>query len=616
MDPLAPTDAVARGDEALAAGRWARAREAFEAALVEAGAGAAGAWLGLAVARWWEGENRGSVDACTRAYARFRRDGDVAGAVRCAVWLAITHKANFGEFAPAEGWLGRADRLLAGAGLPPGPLHGWVAIARAYRSDDLAAATAQTEQALALARVAGDVDLELVALAQLGRIRVARGEAAAGFALLDEALAGALAGEAVSLDTVVYACCDMLNACDLATDLARAAQWCTVADDFVERYGCPFLYAECRMLYGGVLVAKGRWDDAERELATALRMTAGSCPALHTRALARLAELRLRQGRLEQADQLVAELGARIDDEAETVLTRAALLLARGDGDGAGRVLTERLDRLADHRLHLAVALATLVDAHLAVGAVDTAATTSARLTALAAHDRAPGTGEHRVGGLATVARDEAAATSLRLTALSTSTPAGAAGPPTGPDGGSAPAGTNAGADRVGGLAAVARGRVALAAGARDAAVAELEAAVDLWTRLDLPYEAAAALLDLAGARAPTHHDLAVEHGMRALATFERLGAAGQADRAAALLRSLGVRARTGPKGVGLLTRREQEVLELLGQGLSNPEIAERLYVSRKTAAHHVSSVLAKLQLRNRAEAAALVARTSPGPVP
>ncbi|MCA1698703.1 MAG: LuxR C-terminal-related transcriptional regulator, partial [Actinobacteria bacterium] len=90
----------------------------------------------------------------------------------------------------------------------------------------------------------------------------------------------------------------------------------------------------------------------------------------------------------------------------------------------------------------------------------------------------------------------------------------------------------------------------------------------------------------------------------------ERLGAARHADAAASLLRSLGVKAaRAGPKGSDVLTKREREVLELLALGLSNPEIASRLYLSRKTVQHHVSRVLGKLNLRSRAEAAAYAAR-------
>jgi DNA-binding NarL/FixJ family response regulator len=93
--------------------------------------------------------------------------------------------------------------------------------------------------------------------------------------------------------------------------------------------------------------------------------------------------------------------------------------------------------------------------------------------------------------------------------------------------------------------------------------------------------------------------------------TFERLGVGREADEAAAMLRELGGPARTGPKGVGLLTAREREVLALLGDGLSNPEIAARLYISTKTAGNHVSNILAKLHLRSRQEAAAFAVRAA-----
>ena len=104
--------------------------------------------------------------------------------------------------------------------------------------------------------------------------------------------------------------------------------------------------------------------------------------------------------------------------------------------------------------------------------------------------------------------------------------------------------------------------------------------------------------------------EAAIEEAKGALATFEELGAIPDADAAAALLREWGVRAvRRRPNALGSLTTREQEILALLGEGLSNREIAARLFITPKTVEHHVGHLLTKLDLKRRAEAAAYAVR-------
>ena len=62
-----------------------------------------------------------------------------------------------------------------------------------------------------------------------------------------------------------------------------------------------------------------------------------------------------------------------------------------------------------------------------------------------------------------------------------------------------------------------------------------------------------------------------------------------------------------------MLTTRERDVLHLLARGRSNPEIAARLGLTRKTTSNYVSSILSKLQVRTRVEAAERARRASPG---
>jgi DNA-binding CsgD family transcriptional regulator len=158
------------------------------------------------------------------------------------------------------------------------------------------------------------------------------------------------------------------------------------------------------------------------------------------------------------------------------------------------------------------------------------------------------------------------------------------------------------------GAAALQTGRV-LAARDQVGARACFRQAIEEFGRAQMPMELARARLEMARVLAGTAPESAVTEASAALAEFERLEAARHADAAGALLRWLGAPVRTGAKGVGSLTKREREVLQLIGAGLSNPEIGDRLYITRKTVEHHVGSLLAKLGLRNRAEAAAYAVR-------
>jgi DNA-binding CsgD family transcriptional regulator len=126
------------------------------------------------------------------------------------------------------------------------------------------------------------------------------------------------------------------------------------------------------------------------------------------------------------------------------------------------------------------------------------------------------------------------------------------------------------------------------------------QGAAAAWRDLKCPYEEARALAD---------GDAAAK--LRALEIFDRLGAAPAAQMLRQRMRDQGTRRiPRGPRATTLrnphgLTVREIAILDCLTGGLSNALIGTRLHISSKTVDHHVSSILAKLQVRSRAEAAA-----------
>jgi DNA-binding CsgD family transcriptional regulator/tetratricopeptide (TPR) repeat protein len=129
-------------------------------------------------------------------------------------------------------------------------------------------------------------------------------------------------------------------------------------------------------------------------------------------------------------------------------------------------------------------------------------------------------------------------------------------------------------------------------------------AAAKAWNELGCPYQQALALIDGDA-----------DGGLRALPVLDRLGATVTAALVRRGLRGRGVRhvprgprpaARRNPAG---LTVRQQEVLDLLADGLSNAEIADKLVIAPKTAELHVSAVLGKLRVSSRREAVAAAQR-------
>jgi hypothetical protein len=111
MGSAAAEAGIAEGHEALASGNWTAARSAFEAALdVEEFPEALD---GLGRALWWLRESEQAVVSRERAYSGFRRDGQLARAARIALWLSREYALVWGNEAAANGWLARAERLLA-----------------------------------------------------------------------------------------------------------------------------------------------------------------------------------------------------------------------------------------------------------------------------------------------------------------------------------------------------------------------------------------------------------------------------------------------------------------------------------------------------------------------
>lgn len=490
------------------------------------------------------GDYPAAVDGYQDAYAAYQEEGDLAAAARAARTVGWFRGWVFGEWAVYRGWLARARMLLEQADDDTG--RGWVVLDEALQGSDFDAQRALYEEAIALARRAGDHDLECDAMAALGMMMIFSGLVDEGMGYLDAALAAICSGDVAELPVVEGCLCGLLTACERTGDVGRADEWLRSAERVMRRENLVAVAGHCRSHYAGILVAAGRWEDAEDELAAALGLLPEGL-GVRASALCRLAELRVRQGRFEEADQHLVGL----EHHEDAVRPLVGLHLARGEGQLAVELL-ERVMEGGPYEDHvLAPLLSQLVEARAASGDVDGAGRAAAELTEVVEHQASP---------------------YLRA------------------------------------LGAAARARVCVASGEGDPRACWHQA-MSMYASASMPGEVAAVRLELARLAVADRETVAVAEAAAALRVFEEFGDRRRADEATALLRSLGGTGPPGPKRRTTLTRREDEVLDLLGHGLTNAEIGDRLFISAKTAEHHVGRILSKLGLRSRADAAAYVIR-------
>ncbi len=534
------------GWAALRAFDWTQARACFERALVTHDDAEARDGLGLAL--WWLNLVPESHQQRMAACNGFKAQGNFPRAARIAAWLAREQVFLHGNAHAMQGWFARAERLLTRT--EPCVEHGWVALYRSSMLDTPEALERVSLAAIETAQTYADASLEAFALAFCGQALVAQARIDDGMARLDEAMAAATGGEVINPMIVSEVFCVMLSACELTGDLARSENWCRAALDYAEQHHCPFLQAYCRTTYGSLLTAAGHWSDAERELTSAIRAFESGHRSLRIHAVLKLADLRVWQGRLEEASMLLRGF----EDQSAAVVPLAHLHLARGDAALAQAVLEQQLHTLPAHDLHRAELLLMLIEV-LAQNDADAALRICDDLDALT----------RQIGSDLWMAQAE-----------------------------------------------LARGQVLRRIG-DGSAIAHLELALTRLRQYEQSLIASRARLAMAQALQDSDWAGAVTWARAALTSFERLGAAQEANEAAALLRQLGDSERSRPRLREALTRRESEVLSLLGWGLTNREIAARLVISPKTVEHHVSQILGKLGLRSRAEAAAYQTRQEPG---
>lgn len=420
----------------------------------------------LAESAHWLGLPDDVIASYTEAYRMHLDAGAACKAALSAFMLAIYMRLR-GDGAQADGWLARAQRLLASE--TESAEHGYplyLEIARLMGSD-LEAALASARHMQDLGRRFGDDTLVALGVFYEGRVLVKQARVHEGLALLDEAMLAALSDNLQPMWTgAIY--CGLIGACNELVDLRRAREWTEATRRWCSPLPVASLYPGiCRVHWAEILHVRGSWDEAEAEALDACRDMADIDVFVVADGYYEVGEIRRRRGDLAGAEEAYSRAhGVGRDPQPGLALLR----LAQGRTDAASASIAAALAGFAGSRLERARLMAAQSEIALAGSDLELAEVAAAEVVDTA--ETFDSTGLRAVG--------------YRC-----------------------------------------RGAVALARGETVTALAALRLAFSLWQELDAPYEMARTRVLLAEAyRELDDMDAATRECAAARSCFERLGAA------------------------------------------------------------------------------------------
>lgn len=528
-------DLLNKGREALATGEWEKAKNFLEDASKQSES--AEVVEELAWANWWLNDAVSVFELRTKAYNLYLRDNDKLGASRTACWIGLDYIEFKGELAVASGWFQRAENLIEG--LPDSPELCQIKLLKARwafqveKNSELAFTL--INESLRISRSLKNVDGEMLAKALKGFILVVEGKVSEGMPLLDDATLLAVTSEEGDIKITTITCCYLIDACERIRDYERASQWCNNVKELCKQWKYKAMFANCRMKYAGVLIWKGEWKEAEKELLSASSELRNLRPVQVNACTVRLADLKRRQGKWDESETLLKE----VDSHPLVQLYSAHLHFDKGEYGNALNMAERFLRRFSpDEKAERAAVIELLVRIYAKLEMFEQAVNMLNELREIA-------------GAINTLP--------MKAALLS------------------------------------AEGNLNLALKKYETARQNLEDAVDIYDGISLPFESARCRLILSDVLIDLNHYTQAEAELNtAMSLSKELGAERDYDKAKYTLKNLyKENARKGNEFE--FTGRELEVLRLIANGDNNEEIAEKLYLSTRTVEKHITNIYTKM---------------------